>query len=70
MTPPKPAPEPGAAGEAANETTAPQLLLTCRVLRNRTKIGKAICAAGKRIHLTTDEAKALEAAGLITIEGI
>jgi hypothetical protein len=63
-----PTPEPGAAGEAANETAAP--LLCCTVIRNRTKIGKAICAAGKRIRLTADEAKALEAAGLVRIDGI
>jgi hypothetical protein len=63
-----PTKEPGAAGEAANETAAP--LLCCTVTKNRTKIGKAICAAGKRIRVTTEEAKALEAAGLVRIDGI
>jgi hypothetical protein len=40
------------------------------VLKNRTLIGKAVCAAGKRIRLEIQEAKTLEAAGLVRIDGI
>lgn len=67
---PKQAPtqDPAAAGEAAKNTAA--VPLECTVLKNRTKIGKAICAAGKRIRVTPEEARALEAAGLVRIDGI
>jgi hypothetical protein len=41
------------------------------VLANRTKIGKAICAAGRcDFPLTATEAKALEALGKVRIDGI
>lgn len=41
------------------------------VLENRTKIGNAICAAGRcDFPLTATEAKALEALGKVRVEGI
>jgi AAA+ superfamily predicted ATPase len=68
---PKQAPTPKAAAAAeAAKNTAAATSVVCTVLKNRTLIGKAVCAAGKRIRLEIQEAKTLEAAGLVRIDGI
>lgn len=61
---------PAGAAEAPTTTDEPRNVAVT-VLGNRTKIGKAICAAGRcDFPLTASEAKALEALGKVRIEGL
>ena len=64
--------EPGAAGEAANQTSSPEPRnIAVTVLEKRTKIGKALCARGPLdFPLTESEAKALEKLGKVKITGL
>lgn len=70
----KTAPEPQApaVAETADTTPTPEdRNVAVTVLQNRTKIGKAIVAAGRcDFPLTMTEAKALEALGKVRIEGL
>lgn len=58
---------PAVAKTATQSTGAPVLV---QVIQNRTQIGKAICAAGKKLHLPLDQAKTLEGLGKVRILGI
>lgn len=55
---------------AVAESATPPTLALCQVIQNRTQIGKAICASGKKLHLPMDQAKALQELGKVRILGI
>lgn len=58
---------PAVAETATQPTGAPVLV---QVTQNRTQIGKAICAAGKKLHLPLDQAQTLEGLGKVRILGV
>jgi len=62
--------EPKAPAVAETATTSTGAPVLCQVIQNRTQIGKAICASGKKLHLPLDQAKTLEGLGKVRILGI
>ncbi|MGD1979769.1 MAG: hypothetical protein PVJ98_10270 [Akkermansiaceae bacterium] len=48
----------------------PEILLSCTVLQDHTKIGAMLCLKGTRASLPEAKAKALEKLGKVRIDGV